>query len=283
MLDADQLQHLFGILRELHFIYEPDQLWRYVLERSCSTLNAQGASFFKVTEGGRMELAAAVGVDEERLRRVPMRLGTGICGWVAEHQEAVLVEDARSDSRFNPMADEITGSLTQSLLCIPIFSQKETYGVLELINRRGGPFQLDDQEFMSLLGTQTAVAYQNLVLMREISQTKQLFENLLVNMTGGLIAIDAKGDITVFNPAAKDLLLLPTQAVVGKPAVAVLMDYPILLSILHKTLNGEKVLSRQEAILPVKGQNIRFGYSTIPISDPQKRSVGSAVIFQRLT
>jgi GAF domain-containing protein len=282
-LDPARLHELFDILKDIHSIHQPNRLWRYILERSCQLLGAEGGSFFTVLPDDRMELAAAVGVDEERLRRVPMRVGTGVCGWVAQNRQPALVDNAHSDSRFNPFADQVTGVSTQSLLCIPVFSMEKTYGVLELVNGANGTFTADDQEFMSVLGQQTAVAYQNLLLIKETAQTKVLFESVVINMGGGLIAMDAQGAVTILNPSARQLLALPSMAVVGAPAAAVLMEYPALLQVLMRTLASKTMVSREETTLTVSGQPSRFGYSTIYMSDTEQTMVGSGVIFQKLS
>src|SRR5206468_40196 len=103
------------------------------------------------------------------------------------------------DNRFNRGIDAVTGLRTDSLLCVPVLSQKRTYGVLELINRKAGQFNPQDQEFMTVLGRQTAAAYQNLLLLDEVTHAKTLLQSLLENMSGCLIAIDLTHHITIMN------------------------------------------------------------------------------------
>ena len=38
MLGSYHLTSLFDILNKIHFVYEPDMLWRYILEQACKTL-----------------------------------------------------------------------------------------------------------------------------------------------------------------------------------------------------------------------------------------------------
>ena len=42
-------------------------------------------------------------------------------------------------------------------------------------------------------------------------------------------------------------------------------------------------VSRQEVTLPLKGKDSRIGYTTILISDAQKKLLGSGIIFQQLS
>jgi PAS domain S-box-containing protein len=181
------------------------------------------------------------------------------------------------------LVDQVTGVVTRSLLCVPVIFQMETYGVVEIMNRREGLFAPEDQEFVEILGAQTAIAHQKLLLLRETLHTKVLLESLLLNMSGGLIAADTEGNLTILNPSAKNLLHLSSDKVLGKPAAAILMEYPDLLLILRRTLTSAKTVSREETTFTVQGHAVRFGYSTILMRDPWDHILGSGVIFQKLS
>jgi len=61
-----------------------------------------------------------------------------IAGWVANHQEPVLIPDAYRDARFNRDWDLKTGFRTKSILCAPLISQDRQVGVMQILNRRDG-------------------------------------------------------------------------------------------------------------------------------------------------
>ena len=284
MLGTYHLNALFEILNKLHFVYEPKKLWQFVLEQGCKTVQAEAGTYFELAEDEKtMMVASAYGIDGERLREIPFQVGVGIVGWAAQYHQPALVPDVRQDNRFSKKVDLITGFNTRSILCVPVFSQKRTYGVLEVLNRKSGQFSPQDQEFMTLLGRQSAVAYQNLLLLDEVSHTKTLLESLLLNLTGGLIAVGIDGKMTIFNPAAATILNLPQAAYVGKVATDVLKEYPWFTKMLQDTLSSKATVSRQETVLSIKGEEAKVGYTTILISDPMKTVLGAGIIFQRLT
>ncbi len=284
MLGTYHLTALFEILNKLHFVYDPIKLWRYVLEQASKTVQAEAATYFELTEDEtQMRVRAAYGIDEARLNEVIFQVGVGIVGWAAQYHQPALVPDVRQDNRFNKQIDLVTGFTTRSILCVPVFSHKRTYGVLEVLNRKGGQFSPQDQEFMTLLGRQAAIAYQNLLLIEEVSHTKILFESLLVNLTGGLIAIGLDGVITIFNPSAASILHLSPGAYVGKPLARTLKDFPWFEKTLQATLASKQTVSRQETVFRIAGEEAKVGYTTILISDPEKKVLGAGVIFQRLT
>jgi len=150
-----------------------------------------------------LEVKAAFGVDESRLKQISFRIGQGVCGWVLQYHQPALVSNVELDNRFNRGVDAVTGVRTQSVLCVPVLSQKRTYGVLELINRKSGQFGPQDQEFMTVLGRQTAAAYQNLLLLEEVTHAKTLLQSLLENMSGCLIAITATKPSSRSSPALR--------------------------------------------------------------------------------
>ena len=80
--------------------------------------------------------------------RIP--LGSGIAGHVAQTGQPVRVDDAYSDSRFNPEVDRQTGFRTRTILCLPIRdSLGHVFAVAQMLNRVDGePFdELDQRHF----------------------------------------------------------------------------------------------------------------------------------------
>jgi GAF domain-containing protein len=284
MLGTYHLNALFEILSKIHFIYEPEQLWDFILEQACRTLQSEASTYFEYSEESKqLQVQASYGIGKESLSMLPFTVGVGISGWVAEFQQPALVNDVRHDHRFNGNVDLITGFETRSILCIPVSSMKRVYGVLEVINRKEGPFTPQDQEFMTLLGRQAAIAYQNLNLLEEVQHKETLLESLLESLSGGLVAMDASETVTVLNPACARLLALSGDRWVGKPAAVVLKDVPWFLERLREIRSGGPTASRQEASLTLHGQAQRIGYSTILISNAGKQILGSGIIFQRLS
>ncbi|UCH22932.1 MAG: GAF domain-containing protein [Deltaproteobacteria bacterium] len=73
--------------------------------------------------------------EESREIRIP--IGSGIAGWVAQHNQMLNIDDAYADPRFNPEVDKRTNYRTKSILCGPIINlQGETLGVIQVINKK---------------------------------------------------------------------------------------------------------------------------------------------------
>jgi putative ABC transport system ATP-binding protein len=114
-------------------------------------LNAERSSLFLV-EGDFLVLKVAEQLLEMGEIRFP--LGTGIAGLVAQTGEAIRIDDAYADPRFNRDVDRQTGFRTRSILCLPIKNQQgKVFAVAQLLNRKDGkPFDpSDEQRFASFI------------------------------------------------------------------------------------------------------------------------------------
>ena len=83
---------------------------------------------------------------------ITVAAGEGLVGECLDKDEVTNVEDCYSDARFNPEVDKKTGYKTRSLLSIPLIGfEKSRVGVLQLLNKKTGPFnQLDESLAMAL-------------------------------------------------------------------------------------------------------------------------------------
>jgi len=110
--------------------------------------------------------------DELEDNRIPP--GVGIAGWVLQNQQYVLVEDAQKDPRFYCRVDDMTGTKTKSLLCVPMRSKRKIIGVLEVINKNNMPgFTEEDALLLNLFSHQAAIAIDNATLFSSVQKGKQ--------------------------------------------------------------------------------------------------------------
>ena len=121
-------------------------------------LDAERASLFLVDdEHDELWSKVARGAENELLEiRFPKT--AGIAGAVLTSGEIINIPDAYADDRFNRNADEETGLVTRSILCVPLRTGDNTvFGVAQILNKKSGePFDERDEqrfeEFMSSMG-----------------------------------------------------------------------------------------------------------------------------------
>ncbi len=136
-----------------------------VLEEAVRVLDAEGGAILLVgaTDGldDGLVCAAAAGPGTEALPGRTIPSGTGIAGWVAQTGLPALVDDSLADPRLAGGVDKATGLKARSLLAVPMRSSNGTIGVLELLNKRSGPFAAGDRPLLESLAFSAVVAIQN--------------------------------------------------------------------------------------------------------------------------
>ena len=82
--------------------------------------------------------------------------------------QVINVPDAYADPRFNPAIDRQTGFRTRSILTCPLAGwDNTTVGVLQVLNKRTGPFDAWDEVLAQTFGAQAGVAVQRQLLLEE--------------------------------------------------------------------------------------------------------------------
>ncbi len=128
-----------------------------------------------------LRIRAAVGFPANLGERLNIRLGEGITGWVAAHNQAVLIPDVRLDARYIP---GISGMVSEA--AVPLALGDRVIGVLNVESPRANAFDEQDLQLLSTLaGTLSAIIVNN-NLLEEISQERERL-GVLYDVLQGLI------------------------------------------------------------------------------------------------
>lgn len=113
------------------------------------------------------------------------RVGEGFTGWVAQHGEPLLVNDANSDPRGRTIPG--TDDVDESMLVVPMRYDGLTIGVITLSKLGLHGFGPEDQRLLTILADQAATAVESA---RRLSRTQDLAEELrqLLDMSAALSA-----------------------------------------------------------------------------------------------
>ena len=131
----------------------------------------------------------------------------GVAGAAFTSRRIDNVPDAYADPRFNTAVDKLTGFKTRSILATPIVDRGGTaIGVVQALNRRGGPFGRDDERRLSAFSAQLAVALQNAQLFSDVLALKNYNEGILKSLSNGVVTLDANGGLVKANEAAERIL-----------------------------------------------------------------------------
>ena len=133
-----------------------DEMLIQIAQKACELMEADRCSIF-LYEANTDELwsTVALGMGEQVIR-IPS--GAGIAGYCFQTRNTVNLGDAYTDQRFNREVDAHTGYRTRTLLCIPIYNREgRALGVIQLLNKRDGVFNNEDEVFLKTFGNHASV------------------------------------------------------------------------------------------------------------------------------
>ncbi|MHC4768624.1 MAG: PP2C family protein-serine/threonine phosphatase [Planctomycetota bacterium] len=170
-LDREALERVLDAARRLSASSDLTEVLAVILDAMRDTLDAERATVFEydpehdelfstVAHG----LAGPVGAGQAAALAEPgevirMPADAGLAGQCARERRVLNIPDAYADDRFNPDIDRRTGFRTRSILAAPLLDlDGELIGVAEVLNRRGGPFDVRDEQVSTSLASLAAVA-----------------------------------------------------------------------------------------------------------------------------
>ncbi|MBN2467915.1 MAG: GAF domain-containing protein [Deltaproteobacteria bacterium] len=160
----------------------------FIRDLRLSTSCERGSLFLFDPIKGELSSVVAEGLEDDSIH---LDLNLGIAGQVAVTGKEINIQDAYSDPRFDQTFDRITGYHTRSILSVPMKGQSGgTLGVIQVLNKREGPFTDSDVDFLHSLSPVVGMSIENTLLSQE--QDQQFKSTLQVFAA----SIDAKDHLT---------------------------------------------------------------------------------------
>ncbi len=159
-------RRLIEISRDLASTLELDPLLTRIVEAARDITDAQAASILLYDQAGR-QLYFQVATNMDPMMRglaVPM---DSIAGWIVTNRKSVRSGDASQDKRHFKNVAKTLSFEQRSLLGIPLITKDKVIGVLESLNKTSGEFTETDEDMLTVLGAQAAVAIENTRLFQQ--------------------------------------------------------------------------------------------------------------------
>jgi len=172
--------------RELHTVLkfsalinsslEIESVLDHAMKFSEEFINAEASSIFELDETkDELFIRVARGEKKDSIKKIRLKLGEGIAGWVAMTGEPMVVQDVEKEKRFTRKYDDMSGFKTKSLICVPLKFRDRPIGAIQVFNKKNQePFQQADLEILISLSQQIAVAMENAKLYRRLQEKFEL-------------------------------------------------------------------------------------------------------------
>lgn len=175
----ERYQRLTEISRELASTLDLDVLLNRIVHAAADLSNAEAASILLYDEvHQQLQFEAATNLDEPMMRGLVVPVTNSLAGWIVLNRQPIIIDNTTEDPRHFGHISKITNINTTSLLGVPLIAKDKVVGVLEAINKRTGVFDTEDENIMTALGAQVAVAIENARLFQQSDLISELVHEL---------------------------------------------------------------------------------------------------------
>lgn len=219
------------------------------------------------------------------------QISTTVLSHVLSTREPLLADNAFNDKRFEGGASVANFAL-RSVLCVPLNYRDDVLGAVYVDNRlQSGIFSNREKNMLAAFANTATVAIANAKLYEEIqaaleqiTQVKELMDNVFRSIASGLIATDAADVITTFNRAAEDILAVSSSDIFGHPLAAVLPQITSDLSD-HLLAIRERMESEtlEAELHRPNGERVAVNFKLSPLRDVQHTIQGVAIVLDDVT
>ena len=220
-IEAARKQELefLDVVSQVSSELELTPLLQKIISTISKMLDCERATLF-INDEKTNELYTEVGegLDEKSVIRFPNHMG--IAGTVFSSAKPVNIPHAYADLRFNPGFDKQTGFFTRSMLCMPVLNKEgKTIGVSQVLNKRGGSFNSEDEKRLAAFTSQISMGIENAKLFADVQTQQNYSESILSSMHDAVITLDDEGVIKTCNLSGMRIFKVSILAdVIGKTA-----------------------------------------------------------------
>ncbi len=275
---------LLGITMALSSELNLDTLLSKIMSITSDVLEADRSTLLLYDEeSGELRSKVAEGLE---IRHIRIAADSGIAGSVFQSGQLINIADAYADTRFNGEIDRSTGYRTQSVLCVPVMTRSSRcIGIIQVLNKKGGPFTTRDEKRLKALSAQAGIAIENARLFEDVLNARNYSESILSSLSNGVVTLDTQRRIIKANPAALRVLRSGIEAIRGVACSEVFADQnPWILDLLDKVEHSRKSEMMLDADLHVPGDtSVAVNVNAEPLIDVEKRSTGYMLIMEDIT
>ncbi len=235
--------------------------------------------------GGELKFRIARNVERESLDTSAFQVSRTIVDQVAQSGEPVVTTNAQSDPRFSAQ-ESVVGYNLRSIVCVPLKLRSVVTGVIYVDNRiRTGLFSERERDLLAAFANQAAIAIENARQFQEVSELKNLLDNVFASMASGVITTDAEDLITLSNRAAESILGSTSLNLLGQPLLGALPHLDDRLSVMLERVKADQhpvVGYEMRPMHPQRGL-LDWSLNVAPLKDDSPAGQGLAIVLDDLT
>jgi putative methionine-R-sulfoxide reductase with GAF domain len=173
---ARSLELLYEIGSKLSNIRNEDALLEAILNLIQQNLQVDRCSLMIIDEERKyLRIKKAVGRYDIDVSKVRVPIGEGIAGHVAVGTRPLLIKDLSSEKHLISHVPKKHDFRTNSLLSVPLVSQGEVIGVINVNNRKDGmPFSEADMDLLTKIASEIAAILKRSYISLQLKKAREL-------------------------------------------------------------------------------------------------------------
>jgi signal transduction histidine kinase len=172
-LTPERMSLLYQVSNVIHSTLDSQEALQLIVSEAVRVMRASSGSLVLINPTtGFLEIHAAQNLSSAA-RKIKLRVGEGITGWVARHGRPARSGDVTQDKRYVSVRRDV-----RSELAVPLEVKGEVRGVINVDSDRINAFSADDQELLQELALQAAKVIHNTWLYEQLRLKVMLFESL---------------------------------------------------------------------------------------------------------
>jgi adenylate cyclase len=258
-------------------------LLQKVMSEATRMLDAERSTLF-LNDERTGELWSQVGQGLDTLQiRLPNHVG--IAGAVFTSGKSINIPYAYADLRFNPAFDRKTGFFTRSILCVPVVNQQgKVIGVTQVLNKRSGPFTVEDEQRLKAFTAQVAIALENAKLFADVQAMKNYNENMLESMTNGVITLDVEKKVVTCNASGLRILRQQSADILQSAAADLFQaGNAWVLDKVSRVSETQVLESTMDTALEIGGEKVSINLTVLPLKGVDRKSLGTMILIDDIS
>jgi sigma-B regulation protein RsbU (phosphoserine phosphatase) len=173
---SDEAKSLYELGKLLSGTLELEKLLQLIVDQVSRLVRVDIAAIYIVNpQDGSIQEIVSKGVPEEYESKLTLKIGQGICGWVAKTGQSVMVNDVSGNSQYIPLRPE-----TKSEVAVPLISRDKVIGVFNVESDKLNAYSQADLELLETFASQAAVSVERAILYQQSIERKALEEELAI-------------------------------------------------------------------------------------------------------
>ena len=172
-LTPERLSLLYQVSKVIHSTLESQEALQLIVSEAVRVMRATSGSLVLINPTTNiLEIHAAQNLSAAA-RKLKLRVGEGITGWVAQTGKPACVGDVALDKRYVSVRSGV-----RSELAVPLHVRDEVRGVINVDSERADAFSEEDQELLEELAVLAATVIHHTWLYEQLRLKVMLFESL---------------------------------------------------------------------------------------------------------